>query len=95
MRVSVERQKGRTMNTQNKVHEIITSLLRRRGDASPIADTDSLVLTGRVDSLGVMEIAGFLEKAFGVDFARYGFDPIEFDSVESIVAVIHRASPHG
>jgi acyl carrier protein len=79
------------MSTKAKVHEAITSILRRRGDSAPIRDTDSLFLTGRLDSLTVMEIAGYLEQTFGVDFARHGFDPVDFDSVDSIVAVVGRA----
>jgi acyl carrier protein len=81
------------MDTRAKVHEVVSSLLRRRGDASPIRDADSLVLSGRLDSLTVIEIAGFLEKSFGVDFARHGFDPVDFDSIDSIVAVVGRAAP--
>lgn len=76
------------MKTRELVHEAIASILLRRGDASPLGDTDSLVLSGRIDSIGVMEIAGLLEQTFGVDFARRGFDPAEIDSVSSIVSLI-------
>lgn len=83
------------MDIRAKVHDVITSLLCRRGDAAPLGDSDSLVLTGRLDSMSVMEIAALLEGSFGVDFARIGFDPVDFDSVESIVAMVGRAARRG
>ncbi len=73
------------------VREMVTSLLRERGDSLPLADSDSLVLSGRFDSLAVMEVAAFLERMLGMDFGRDSFDQTDFDSVDSILGVIARA----
>lgn len=78
------------MDIRPQVRQIVTSLLTRRGDSAPFRDSDSLVLSGRLESISVVELAGFLEEQFSMDFARMGFDPMDFDSVESIVAAVTR-----
>ena len=75
------------MSTQSTIHEFVQTILRRRGDACPFGEGDSLVLSGRLDSLAVMEVAELLEAKFGVDFARRGFDPLDFDTIGEIAAV--------
>ncbi len=72
------------------VRKIVALLLAQRGDNYPFEDTDSLVLSGRLESLAVMDLAVFLETTFGVDFSRVEFNQADFDSVDSIVALVAR-----
>lgn len=69
---------------------MVTSLLQQRGDVSPFGDSDSLVMSGRLESIAVVDLAAFLEERFGVDFARIGFDQEDFETVDRIVAVVVR-----
>jgi acyl carrier protein len=72
------------------VRKIVALLLSQRGDNYPFEDADSLVLSGRLESLAVMDLAVFLETTFGLDFARVEFNQTDFDSVDSIVALVSR-----
>lgn len=79
------------MNDQDAVREFVGSLLRRKGDANPFSDTDSLVLSGRLDSLDVLEIVVFLEKRYDFDFGDRPFDQQVVDSVHEITDLIAQA----
>ena len=53
-------------------------------------DTDSLLGLGIIDSMGVIEIAGFLKSEFGVDAAPDEIRPENFDSISAIAAFVGR-----
>lgn len=57
-----------------------------------IGDRDSLVQSGLIDSLAVLQIVLFLEKTYGIDFAESGFDPDELGSISEILDLIERRS---
>jgi aryl carrier-like protein len=78
------------MNTRDQVRQRVASLLRDRGDDQPFEDTERLVSAGRLDSFEVMEMAAYLEVQHGLDFARIGFDPEDFDSVDAIACMMDR-----
>jgi acyl carrier protein len=79
------------MNDQDAVREFVGSLLLRKGDLLPFEDTDSLVLSGRLDSLDVLEIVVFLEKTYAFDFGDRPFDQQLVDSVDEIKDLIAAA----
>jgi acyl carrier protein len=79
------------MNDQDSVREFVASLLQRKGDTHPFTDTDSLVLSGRLDSLDVLEIVVFLEKQYAFDFGDRPFDQQLVDSVHEIKDLIATA----
>jgi acyl carrier protein len=70
------------------VRNFLDKLLAREGESQPFADSDSLLLSGRLQSVDGVEIVVFLEEKFGLDFADLGFDLAKIDSVNSIVALI-------
>jgi len=76
------------MNDHDAVREFVGSLLRRKGDTNPFTDTDSLVLSGRLDSLDVLEMVVFLEKQYSFDFGDRPFDQQMVDSVDEIADLI-------
>ena len=57
---------------------------------SSFADTDSLLSLGIIDSMGVLELATFLQKEFGVDAAPSEVSPGNFDSIAAIAAFVAR-----
>ncbi len=79
------------MSERTKVQAFVGELLRRKGDVTPFADTDSLVLSGRLDSVEVIEVLDFLEGKLGVDFGRVGFDRDDFESVATMMALVDRS----
>jgi acyl carrier protein len=59
----------------------------------PIESLDedqSLVETGLIDSLAVLQIVLYLEQTYGIDFRETGLDPGELSSVRTILDVIER-----
>jgi acyl carrier protein len=79
------------MTDPNVVREFVGSLLRRKGDTNPFTDTDSLVLSGRLDSLDVLDIVVFLESQYAIDFGDRPFDQQFVDSVDEIKDLIGAA----
>jgi acyl carrier protein len=73
------------------VREFVQGLLRPKGDLEGFADSDSLIVTGRLDSVDTIELLEFLEQRYGVDFAERGFDQNDLDSVDAIVAFLGAA----
>lgn len=75
------------------VRELVRSLLRQKDDAGPFTDSDSLVLSGRLDSIDILQVVVFLEGRYGIDFAEQGFDQEDFDSIARILTLIELRAP--
>ncbi|HVU02562.1 MAG TPA: acyl carrier protein [Polyangiaceae bacterium] len=59
-------------------------------EASTLADGESLVDQGVIDSTGVLEVVDFLEKEFGIAIQDSEMLPENLDSVDRIAAFIAR-----
>lgn len=66
------------------VRTFIRDCLVAHNDDSDLEDSESLFLSGRLDSLSVTKLVVFLEDTFKVDFGSHPFDVAELDSVEQI-----------
>lgn len=73
------------------IRAFMAELLAKQDDRAAFADGESLINSGRLDSLAVVSLVGFLESAFGVDFAEIEFDPQRFDSVNEIAALVEES----
>ena len=80
------------MKGKADIREFVRNLLITNGDAEPLADQDSLLLSGRLQSIDAVEIVVFLEENFGIDFAELGFDQQQIDSIEAIHVLTETAS---
>lgn len=76
------------MDKRTSIREKLMEILVRKGDDGAFSDGDSLLLSGRLDSLNVLELVSFLEDAFAVDMADLGMEVEAFDSVDSLVEVV-------
>lgn len=56
----------------------------------PLADDEPLLTSGIIDSLGLVDLAGFIEEQFGVLVTPDRFGAGRADSVREIVALIAR-----
>lgn len=62
--------------------------------AHALADTDSLIENGIIDSTGVLELVAFIEDHFGITIADADIVPANLDSLTRITAfVTAKASP--
>lgn len=67
-----------------KARHVIESLLSGRGAATKFSDSDSLFVSGALDSLLAIEVIMRLESDLGVDMSRLDFDVSLIDSIEAI-----------
>lgn len=59
------------------------------GDATQaLADTDSLIENGIIDSTGVLELVAFIEDQYGITVADADIVPANLDSLARITAFI-------
>jgi acyl carrier protein len=64
-----------------------------------VRDTDALLETGIIDSVGVLDVVGFLEKEFKVAVDDEDLIPDNFQNIERIAIYIQKrlntlTSPH-
>jgi acyl carrier protein len=57
-----------------------------------LRDTDDLLQSGIVDSMGVLDIVGFLDEHFGIAVEDEDLTPDNFHTVERIVAFVNSKS---
>ena len=76
------------MDERIDIRTLVRGLLEKKGDTRAVADGDSLIFSGRLESIDALEIAFFLEERYGIDFAQIGFDQNRLDSVDEIVSLI-------
>lgn len=76
------------MNTRADIRNFLEEILNNKGDSSGFTDQQLLVTEGRLDSLDVMTVVVFLEENYGIDFSDRPFDQNEFDSLDSITALV-------
>ena len=74
-------------DTREIIRQLLRETLQKNNDTRGFSDTDSLILSGRFQSLDVLEIVVFLEERFGIDFSE-GFDQSQLDSVEEIMSLL-------
>jgi acyl carrier protein len=80
------------MKGKAEIHKFVQELLTNSGDDGPLADEDSLLLSGRLQSIDAVEIVIFLEENFAIDFAEIGFDREQIDSIDLIYALAQSVS---
>lgn len=68
----------------------IKTLLDRTEEGTTFSDNDSLVISGRLSSLQVIELSAELENKYGLDFNKHGFNQYDFDTVNSLVSLIEK-----
>jgi acyl carrier protein len=76
-----------------KIREFIARNFLFSDDVS-LENGSSLLEQGVLDSLGVVELVGFVGKEFGVEVKPQEVTPANFDSVDRLAAYIrHKQSP--
>jgi len=57
-----------------------------------IGMNESLVASGLIDSLAMVQIVVYLENTYGIDFASLGADPERLASIASILDIVEEAA---
>jgi len=75
---------------RERVLEFLRSIQKPDRPLDTVAETDSLVESGLIDSLALLEIVAFLEEQYRIDFAAVGLEPEQLTSVSGILDLIER-----
>ncbi len=75
------------MRSFQPIADLISEKLADRGDTRPVTETDSLFLTGRLDSMASIEIIMLLESEYGLDLADADFDITRIDTIRDLKAL--------
>ena len=78
------------MNIEADLRQFIASELLTAERAPQLADDSALVSSGWVDSMGLLQILGFIQQRFNVDLMSVG-NPRDFDSIAALAAAVRRS----
>ena len=77
------------MDRQQQIHAyIVENFLLGQNDG--FGDEESLLGAGIVDSTGVLEIVGFLEKTFRIELQDEDMVPENLDSIRNLASFVDR-----
>jgi acyl carrier protein len=68
---------------------IVDNFLFGKAD-TPLANGDSLLERGIIDSTGVLELVGFLEQKYGITIQDEELVPENLDSIERLVRFVSK-----
>ena len=75
---------------RERVLDFLRTIQKPDRPLDTVAETDSLVESGLIDSLALLEIVAFLEEQYRIDFAAIGLEPDQLTSVSGILDLIER-----
>ena len=78
---------------QRELRQYIMSGLGREVDG--VADDESLLEAGVIDSMGVLELVSFIEKQYRIAVSEDEMMPENFDTVDAIAAFVSRRQNDG
>lgn len=73
----------------SSIRDFIADNFLFRADRDSIADSESLLESGLIDSTGVLELIAFLEQRFGISIADDEIVPENLDSIRNITTYLH------
>ena len=81
------------MEAEQRKGDLINFLRTIQRPDCPLQEIDgelSLVESGLIDSLALLQIITYLEQTYGIDFSAKGIDPGELRSVNAILEFVAR-----
>jgi len=82
---------SRAPTNAQETRDQIRAFVRRRfplAAAAGVKDEDSLLDSGIVDSLGILDLVAFLEKSFGIRVGDEELNPGNFDSIADVTRFV-------
>lgn len=76
------------MEHRRQIKQFILKNYLFTDDEKALADGDSLIKNGVIDSTGVLELIMFLEETFAVKIAEEEMIPANLDSIDAIGAFL-------
>jgi acyl carrier protein len=78
------------MSIETDLQEFIAAEVLGDGVAECVTLDEPLIRSGRVDSMGLLQIFGFIQQRYGVDLSSTG-GPSDFETVTSLAAAVRRS----
>ena len=82
-------------NDRQQLRIFVRQCLDEGGDSGDFSDSESLFVSGRLDSLALTRMVLFLEEHHGLDFGAMDFSAELIDSVDAIAALVQPAATAG
>jgi acyl carrier protein len=82
------------MSIETDLQEFIAAEIVADVTPGSVRVDESLVRSGRVDSMGLLQILGFIQQHYNVDLGSTG-GPSDFETVQSLAAAIRRSRGEG
>ncbi len=76
------------MDSQKLIKEFIVSNIMNNSDGANLQDTDSLLESGIIDSLGILKLLAFLEETFSVKLTDDELMPEHFETVNALSRLV-------
>jgi acyl carrier protein len=80
------------MEITTRVRDFVGSELDKEKRYGLLKDTDSLIETGIIDSLGIMRLLAYLESEFSIRLADEDLVPENFETIQAIRSLVERKS---
>lgn len=80
------------MSIENDLQEFITSEIFLEKGEGGLKSDEPLISSGRVDSIGLLQILGFIQERYGVDLFSSG-TPRDFETVAAMATAVRRSLP--
>lgn len=76
------------VNAKQKLSEFLKEALEKQGDHNELSNSESIFISGRLDSFSMMNLIMYLENSFGIEFSDFEFDVNLVDSINDIEAFV-------
>lgn len=81
------------MDTTIQIRDFIRETFLKNKSNQNLTDDVSLVESGIIDSLGILKVLMFIEKAFGLKIKEQDVVPEYFETITAIAAYVERWRP--
>jgi acyl carrier protein len=78
------------LESKDRIREFIIRTFLFGSKDSRLADGDSFLETGIIDSTGMLELVSFIESEFGIEVGDTELIPENLDSIERLAAFIEK-----
>lgn len=76
------------MDVEKQIRGFVEQYFTARKGKTDITDDESLLDSGLIDSAGIFELVGFLEKEFGIEIDDTEIVPENFDSISTLAGYV-------
>lgn len=77
-----------TNNVNTGIYNFIKLILENNDDFDELSTQDSLIESGRLASINIIEIIALLEAEYDIDFSEVSFDLDNFETIDLLLELV-------